>query len=613
VIDRSFSEAALKPQRDAGLVRRVWRAIARSDPQMGPQPEQQATTRSGVVANSSDSLYDDIFKVALDRLGVYDDVDEMDDNSEETSVALDTIADNATSSEDGTMTSFVVKAKEAKVQEILDHTTDLCDLHRKAYLIARSGLKFGDVWAEIIVSDQDMQITDLRFLPPRSMFRNEDKSGYLRMADPRYGEDGRCQNAEGECAFEQHDVNTTGVAATFYPWQIVHGRWNWNGTSPYGQSYLRVGRIIWKKLKAMEESLIIARLTRAFLKLVFYVDTSGLSMPEKELALKRFRDSMQRKSDLSGTRENAFSVFTDIYLSAENIRMGQQIADSKTKVEAIDPKNEGLNVVHDIEHLHRKLLAVLRVPPAYYGFEKDINAKNTLGMQDIQFVRVLRRVQAFVGLQLKQIFDTQLILEGIDPTTAEYDIKWPTLSVENEQNRANAIYRVAQAAALLLGTNAQNQTPVVSPEYVLKHMMELDDDVVAEIMAQVEAKEEEDQAEKDQEQQAQQRAALALRGAQAAAAGEPPQPVQAPRGPNESRDRSTAQPEPPGSLRARQGSNTAVRQEAEAVARDLAQRLDEILGPDFQRVASTQEESLTQARELSDRLDRLVGNGHGTG
>ena len=472
------------PKRNPGLIQRIASAIVRADPAMGPQPDQQASTESGVAASVTRAMYDKYFLTQYDRLAVYQDVDEMDQSSEEASTSLDAISDNVCTSEDGTTQSFTVFSNNPKVQTVLDDTCNLTHIREHSYSHVRNKLKYGDLFVEVVVNGQ-ADIVTLRSLTAASMYRNEDAQGHLRMGAPSYLPDGRCANKEGECAFEQRDQNTQSVLATFYPWQILHMRHNHDGMSLYGRSMLTVTRISWKKIKAEEEALIMGRLIRAMMKLVFYVDTTGLSKHQKTNAIRDFQNDILKRTQIDGKRENPFSVLTDFFLSVESYRMAGQVVESKTRIDVIDPKNDGLVQIDDILYLHRKFLATLRIPPSYLGFEKD--ATSGVSMQDIEFVRFLRRVQQSMGHDYRKIFDLALVLKGLDPTDDKnaYELTWPELSTTDAAATAAAEYQLAQADALALGASSLNQEPYLSREWILKHHHGLDDQEIAENLAQI--------------------------------------------------------------------------------------------------------------------------------
>ena len=483
--DDQLNPSLQLPRRNPNLIQRIASAITRADPAMGPQPEQQASTQSSVAANVTRAMYDKYFLTQGDRLAIYQDVDEMDDASEEASTSLDAISDNVCTSEDGTMESFTVFSNNPKVQTVLDDTCARAHIKEHSYSHVRNKIKYGDLFAEIVING-DLDIVTLKSLSASSMYRNEDPSGHLLEGLPSYSaQGGNCLNKEQECAFEQRDENTQRILATFAPWQILHMRHNHDGMSLYGRSMLTVSRVSWKKIKAEEEALIMGRLIRAMMKLVFYVDTTGLSKRQKTQALQDFQRDILQRTRIDGKRENPFSVLTDFFLSTESFRMAGQVVESKTRIDVIDPKNDGLVQIDDILYLHRKFLATLRIPPAYLGFEKDAGAG--VSMQDIEFVRFLRRIQQSMGHDYRKLFDLALILKGLDPTDVAnaYEINWPTLSTTDAAATAAAEYQLAQADALALGASSLNQEPYFSREWILKKRHGLDDEEIKVVLQQI--------------------------------------------------------------------------------------------------------------------------------
>ena len=472
--------ADLLPRREPGLIERVFRAVVKAEPSMGPQPAQQASTQSGVLPQLMQQLFGQYFTSPYDRLAIYKDVEEMDQISEEVGLALDVITNNATTSEDGVQMSFKAESENAEVTAILEKVGSDADLARMVKPIIRASVKYGDCFSEVVVNGE-WDVVGVRILPPSSMFRNQDTRGNLHLGMPQYdASTNRCTNKPGECAFEQRSEDNRTIVAAFRPWQIAHTRLNWDGVDVYGKSMLRVTRITWKKLHALEEGLIIGRLTRAFLKLVFHIDTTGLPPKEKDNAVTKFRESIITRQKMDGRRENPFYVLSDIFLADGYVNTPDgKTQQSRSRVELIDPKNEAISAIDDVKYLHRKLLATIRVPPAHLGFEEDVNAKATLGWEDVNYIRFIRDVQQTIGQTLEQIYDTALVLKGYDPKTVEYDITWPRLSASDEAADAKAEFDRAQADSLYA------EIGVIDAAWIQEHRFDMSEDEIADISARV--------------------------------------------------------------------------------------------------------------------------------
>ena len=406
------------PTPDRGLIARVTRAFARLRREAEPPVEKSSST--GTPSAEYLKWTSRLFAVSSERSKAYADLEEMDDTVDEVATALDILADCAVSAEDG-QTAFTVqfpddqeipqRAKDA-IAALLDET----HLQEESYKIARSTLKYGDQFLQVVVDRQTMQICRIVPMPVRSMKRNEDEAGLLQQGD-----------RQGAWAFEQYRIGTSAFIAGFYDWQIVHLRWSRPENSIYGRGVFYSTRNAWKKLKAMEEALAINWLTRAFARLLFKIDTTGMSDKEARAHVRRFRQALLTKKLASGTlSDDPLTVIRDIYLPvAYNILEDGSKERSLDDVTVLDTANTGFKNLESLEYFRSKLLMRSRVPRAYLGLERDVNARATLEQEERQFARTERRVQAMLTAGLIQIIDLQLILAGIDPKTIPYALVWP--------------------------------------------------------------------------------------------------------------------------------------------------------------------------------------------
>ena len=200
-------------------------------------PEPTETTTAGVGSVENWSWMRSFMTVDTERLDVYKDVETMDATVDEVATALDILADNAVNAELGTHQSFHVvypdKSKapdvvQAAIQAMITRTK----LEEKIYSITRDLLKYGDNFQQVVV-DRNFNIVRLMWMPPASMNRNEDPQGAL---PSELG------------AFTQVRPRTAQILAAFYPWQIIHMRWNRSGGHPYGRSLGETARTSWRKM-----------------------------------------------------------------------------------------------------------------------------------------------------------------------------------------------------------------------------------------------------------------------------------------------------------------------------------------------------------------------------
>jgi hypothetical protein len=416
--------------------------------QLAPPPvadTARGTTHGAVTATAA--VASSTFKFTpptSERIDTYRDMLTIDATMPEGSRALDVLADNAVNGEQGSDDYFnVVFTAESRLAKAATRVTD--DLLRRtrlrelAYPIARDLLKYGDCFLQPVLDDTP-RIVRLIVMPPETMKRNEDATGRLLRG-----------HVEGEWAFEQRDEANKFLAG-FYPWQIIHLRWNRAANGLYGVPLLNAARPAWKKLQAMEEALVINWLTRAFARLVFELDATGKT-PEEAMAYARaFMKELTTRQVAFGQRGiERLTVAKDIAITNSYENRGGRYLPGLNKVSTLDTSNTAYWNVEAIEYWRNKFLSATGVPKAHLGLEKDINAKSTLEWQDMRFVKTIRRIQSTLSEGFRHLIDLELLLHDIALEAVPYRLQWPDPATSDELTRAQTLNSFADAAVKLDG------------------------------------------------------------------------------------------------------------------------------------------------------------------
>jgi hypothetical protein len=108
--------------------------------------------------------------------------------------------------------------------------------------------------------------------------------------------------------------------------------------------------------------------------------------------------------------------------------------DSGTNIESLP----GLTyeATEDIEYLKNKLLASLRIPKAFLGYEEQIGSKATLAAEDVRFARTIERIQRITLSELTKIGIVHLYSQGYqdsDLVNFELDLTNPSTIYEQEK------------------------------------------------------------------------------------------------------------------------------------------------------------------------------------
>ena len=101
---------------------------------------------------------------------------------------------------------------------------------------------------------------------------------------------------------------------------------------------------------------------------------------------------------------NMHNMIEDFYLP---VRGG----DSGTSIDTLS----GLeyNSIEDVEYLRNKMMAGLKVPKAFLGYEEGLQGgKATLAAEDVRFARTIERLQKIIVSELNKIAIVHLYTKG---------------------------------------------------------------------------------------------------------------------------------------------------------------------------------------------------------
>lgn len=140
-------------------------------------------------------------------------------------------------------------------------------------------------------------------------------------------------------------------------------------------SMIEGARRVWKQLSLMEDAMLIHRIMRAPEKRIFYTDIGNIPPTEVDAYMQKMMDKMKKvpymdeQSGEYNLRFNLQNMVEDYYIP---VRGG----DSGTKIDTLGGME--WTGTEDIEYLRNKLMAALKIPKAFLGYEEGISGKATL-------------------------------------------------------------------------------------------------------------------------------------------------------------------------------------------------------------------------------------------
>jgi len=178
---------------------------------------------------------------------------------------------------------------------------------------------------------------------------------------------------------------------------------------PYGKSMLEGARRVWKQLSLMEDAMLIHRIMRAPEKRIFKVDIGNIPPNEVDNHMERIIQQM-KKTPYLDQNTGDYNLRFNLQNMVEDFFLPVRGGDSGTSIDNL-PGLEWTGT-DDIEYLRNKMMAALKIPKAFLGYDESLSGKATLAAEDIRFARTIQRVQRIIVSELNKIAVVHLYSQG---------------------------------------------------------------------------------------------------------------------------------------------------------------------------------------------------------
>jgi hypothetical protein len=375
------------------------------------------------------------------RPQLYNDYEVMDGDPIVASV-LDIVADESTL-KNGANEVLAIKSSDENIQRILYNLFyDVLNIEFNLWGWIRSMCKYGDFYLHLHIAEK-YGVYQVIPLNVYNVIREEG----LDPKNPAYVRFRVEPNASYTGVIGAYDNNDQ----IFDNYEIANfrllGDYNF---LPYGRSYIEPARKIFKQLALMEDAMLIHRILRAPQRRVYYVDTGNIPPNEIPAYMEKLKSQTQRtpfvdpKSGEYNLRYNMMNVNEDFYVP---VRGGN----TSTKIDTL-PGLE-YNAIEDVVYLRDKMLAAMKVPKAFLGYEADVEGKSTLAQQDIRFARTIERIQRIVVSELTKIALVHLYAQGYtDENLTNFELELTTPSIVYDQERVALMKEKVDLAKNIMDT-----------------------------------------------------------------------------------------------------------------------------------------------------------------
>ena len=236
---------------------------------------------------------------------------------------------------------------------------------------------------------------------------------------------------------------------------------------PYGRSYLEPARKVFKQLILMEDAMLIHRIMRAPEKRVFYMNVGGIppneidSYMEKTVAKMKKTPYIDQNTGDYNLKFNVLNMTEDFYIPVRG-------NDTSTKIDTT--KGLEYDGTQDIEYLKNRMLAALKIPKAFLGYDENLEGKSTIAALDIRFARTIERLQRTIVSELQKIALVHLYTQGFtDADLVDFELKLTGPSIIFEQEKVELYKSKVELSNSILDKK------ILSTDFIYKNIFNLSD------------------------------------------------------------------------------------------------------------------------------------------
>ena len=401
--------------------------------------------------------YNNQFNFHSNKLELYTDYEAMDKDSILNSV-LDIYADECTLKND--MGDVLrIKTENEDIKKILHNLFyDVMNIEFNLWAWIRGMSKYGDYYLHLDI-EEGVGIVNVS---PMSAYEVEREEGF----NPENPYEVRFKLGSMGTA---HGASVNKNADYFQFYQIAHFRLMADTNFlPYGRSLMEGARKTWKQLTLMEDAMMIHRIMRAPERRTFKIDVGNIPPAEVDNHMRSIIDQMKKVPYLDqntgdyNLKFNLMNMLDDYYLP---VRGGQ----SGTEIDTLSGMEFG--GIDDIEYLRNRMMAALKVPKAFVGYDEGIEGKATLAQEDIRFARSVERIQKIVLSELTKIAVVHLYSQGYEnEDLVNFELELTNPSIIYEQEKANLW---SEKVSLV---SDMKDLKMISHEWMYKNILNMSDD-----------------------------------------------------------------------------------------------------------------------------------------
>jgi hypothetical protein len=391
---------------------------SREDYEKAKLQAQQSQFISDKWAKLDQSLYNQSVYYEPTRLAAYYDYESME-FTPEISAALDIYAEESTTMSEKGEILTIYSESDRIVKILTDLFHNKLDINTNLQMWARGLCKYGDDFVYLKL-DQEKGIIGCQQLPNIEIERVEGASN----KGMNQRDNIKIPTRELRFQWKNKDLE-------FQAWEVAHFRLLGDDRKlPYGTSMLDKIRRIWKQLLLAEDAMLIYRTSRAPERRVFKIFVGNMDDKDIEPYVQKVANKFKRQpiSDPQNgqvdMRYNQMAVDQDYFVPVRD-------ASQTMPIETL-PGAQNLGEIADIEYIQKKMLAALRIPKAFLGFEEVVGDGKNLALMDIRFARTINKIQKSLIQELNKVALIHLYLLGMEDELNNFTLSLTNPSAQSD-------------------------------------------------------------------------------------------------------------------------------------------------------------------------------------
>lgn len=176
-----------------------------------------------------------------------------------------------------------------------------------------------------------------------------------------------------------------------------------------GDSFLKNARIAWQILSALEDILLLTRMTRSILYRIFSVEVANKGNKETMNILNSLKNKIKMDESVN-VREKIYNSSLAQVPLGDSIFIPTRNGIGAIKVDTIGG-DFNLRDAIDLDYFKDKLFAALKIPRSFLGFEDDMPGSlgnTSLVRMDIRYARTVRGLQNILSSGIKDLLNIYL-------------------------------------------------------------------------------------------------------------------------------------------------------------------------------------------------------------